>query len=48
MITDSDVRDAELRSAMVRELRAHGALRSDPAAAAFATVPRHLFTQASR
>jgi len=32
-----------LRAAMVRELREQGAIRSEPVAAALATVPRHLF-----
>ncbi|GAA1022158.1 hypothetical protein Aple_064940 [Acrocarpospora pleiomorpha] len=35
---------AALRAAMVRELRDQGAIRSEPVAAAFAAVPRHLFT----
>jgi protein-L-isoaspartate(D-aspartate) O-methyltransferase len=34
---------ASLREAMVRELREQGAIRSEPVAAALATVPRHLF-----
>ncbi|WP_228010470.1 methyltransferase, FxLD system [Nonomuraea phyllanthi] len=42
---DNDVQDAAaLRSAMVRELRDQGAIQSESVAAAFATVPRHLFT----
>jgi protein-L-isoaspartate(D-aspartate) O-methyltransferase len=32
-----------LRAAMVRELHEQGAIRSEPVAAALATVPRHLF-----
>ncbi|QFY14756.1 methyltransferase, FxLD system [Nonomuraea phyllanthi] len=45
MTADNDVQDAAaLRSAMVRELRDQGAIQSESVAAAFATVPRHLFT----
>ncbi|WP_201761855.1 MULTISPECIES: methyltransferase, FxLD system [unclassified Nonomuraea] len=45
MTTDNDVQDAaELRDAMVRELRDQGAIRSEAVAAAVAAVPRHVFT----
>ncbi|WP_043615238.1 methyltransferase, FxLD system [Nonomuraea candida] len=45
MTTDNDVQDvAALRDAMVHELREQGAIQSEPVAAAFAAVPRHLFT----
>ncbi|MFF2117187.1 methyltransferase, FxLD system [Kitasatospora sp. NPDC058184] len=43
-IDDSTVRDPDvLRAAMVRALRDQDGIRSEPVAAAFATVPRHLF-----
>ncbi|MFF4195196.1 methyltransferase, FxLD system [Nonomuraea sp. NPDC001831] len=45
MTTDNDVHDvAALRDAMVHELREQGAIQSEPVAAAFAAVPRHVFT----
>ncbi|WP_055483636.1 methyltransferase, FxLD system [Sphaerimonospora mesophila] len=44
-VTTGNVEEAAaLRAAMVRELRDQGAIQSEPVAAAFATVPRHLFT----
>ncbi|GIH73493.1 methyltransferase, FxLD system [Sphaerimonospora thailandensis] len=45
MATDNDVQDpTALRTAMVRELRDQGAIQSGRVEAAFAIVPRHLFT----
>ncbi|WP_336213620.1 methyltransferase, FxLD system [Nonomuraea sp. LPB2021202275-12-8] len=45
MTTDNDVEEAAtLRAAMVCELRDQGACQSERVAAAFAAVPRHLFT----
>ncbi|MEU8251855.1 methyltransferase, FxLD system [Nonomuraea sp. NPDC048916] len=43
--TDNDVEEAAIvRAAMVRELRDQRAIRSESLAAAFTSVPRHLFT----
>lgn len=42
-VRSSAERADELRAAMTRELKGRRDIRSDTVAAAFATVPRHLF-----
>ncbi|MGC4939279.1 methyltransferase, FxLD system [Kribbella sp. DT2] len=42
-VREQDVSAAELRAAMVEEMRGHGDLRTDAVARAFATVPRERF-----
>jgi protein-L-isoaspartate(D-aspartate) O-methyltransferase len=42
---ENPVQAVSLRAAMVRELRRQHAIRSEPVAAAFAAVPRHVFAR---